>query len=111
MSTAKILYFTLQDEQTREEKLDWFERTRFEEIPFDHITPDQKANWVNLTDNDFDSFLPLIDKEVKAGKSQKAVFQLFSRGVETGRDEWGNPPRRDASWPPDKNSPIHGRDR
>jgi predicted helicase len=85
---AKIFYFTLQDEQTKDEKLDWFDRTRFEEIPFDHITPDQKANWINLTDNDFDSFLPLIDKEVKAGKSQEAVFQLFSRGVATQRDEW-----------------------
>ena len=88
MSKAKIFYFTMQDEQTKEEKLDWFERTKFEDIPFDHITPDQKANWINLTDNDFDSFLSLIDKEVKAGKSQKAVFQLFSRGVGSYRDEW-----------------------
>ena len=85
---AKIFYFTLQDEQTKEEKLDWFERTKFEDIPFDHITPDQKANWINLTNNDFDTFLPLIDKEVKAGRSQKAVFQLFSAGVKTQRDEW-----------------------
>ena len=85
---AKIFYFTLQDKQTKEEKLDWFDRAQFEAIPFDHITPDQKANWINLTDNDFDSFLPLIDKEVKAGKSQEAVFQLFSRGVATQRDEW-----------------------
>jgi predicted helicase len=85
---AKIFYFTLQDEQKKEEKLDWFEQTRFEQIPFDHITPDQKANWINLTDNDFDSFLPLIDKEVKAGKSQEAVFELFSAGVKTQRDEW-----------------------
>ena len=84
MKKAKIFYFTLQDEQTKEEKLDWFERTRFEQIPFDHITPDQKANWINLTDNDFDSLLPLVDKDVKAGKSQAAVFQLFSRDVETG---------------------------
>jgi len=88
MSKAKIFYFTLHDEQTKEEKLDWFERTKFEDIPFDHITPDQKANWINLTDNDFDTFLPLIDKEVKAGRSQQAVFQLFSAGVKTQRDEW-----------------------
>ncbi len=88
MSKAKIFYFTLQDEQTKEEKLEWFEQTRFEQIPFDHITPDQKANWINLTDNDFDSFLPLIDKEVKAGRSQEAVFQLFSTGVQTKKDEW-----------------------
>ncbi|TAD75510.1 MAG: DNA methyltransferase [Oscillatoriales cyanobacterium] len=85
---AKIFYFTLQDEQTKEEKLDWFERTRFEDIPFDHITPDKKHNWINQTDNDFDDFLPLIDKEVKAGKSQEVIFRLFSRGIETSRDEW-----------------------
>ena len=88
MKKAKIFYFTLQDEQTKEEKLDWFERTRFEQIAFDHITPDQKSNWINLTDNDFDSLLPLIDKDVKAGKSQEAIFQLFSAGVKTQRDEW-----------------------
>lgn len=88
MKRAQIFYFTLQDEQTKEEKLEWFERTKFEKIPFDHITPDKKSNWVNLTDNDFDDFLPLIDKEVKAGKSEEAVFQLFSAGVKTQRDEW-----------------------
>ncbi|MEA5420674.1 type ISP restriction/modification enzyme [Spirulina sp. CCNP1310] len=88
MKKAKIFYFTLQDEQTKEEKLEWFERTRFEDIPFDHITPDQKANWINLTDNDFDELLPLIDKQVKSGKSEEAIFQLFSSGVKTQRDEW-----------------------
>jgi predicted helicase len=88
MSKAKIYYFTLQDEQTKEDKLEWFEQTRLEQIPFEHVTPDRKHNWVNLTDNDFDDFLPLIDKQVKAGKSQEAVFQLFSRGVATQRDEW-----------------------
>ncbi len=47
-----------------------------------------KSNWVNLTDNDFDDCLSLINKDVKSGKSETAIFQLFSRGVATGRDEW-----------------------
>lgn len=85
---AKIFYFTLQDEQTREEKLEWFARTRFEDIPFEDIAPDKKANWINITDNDFDDFLPSIDKQVKAGKSEEAIFELFSSGVKTQRDEW-----------------------
>ena len=88
MKQAEIFYFTLQDEQTKEEKLEWFRQTQFEQIPFVHITPDQKSNWINLTDNDFDDFLPSIDKEVKAGKSQVAVFQLFSAGLKTQRDDW-----------------------
>ena len=29
-----------------------------------------------------------IDKDVKLGRIEEAVFQLFSRGLETGRDEW-----------------------
>lgn len=88
MSKAKIFYFTLQDEQTKEEKLDWFDRTPIEKIAFEEVNPDTNHNWINLTDNDFDSFLPLIDKRVKAGKSQEAVFELFSAGVKTQRDEW-----------------------
>jgi len=88
MAKAEIYYFSLTDEMTRKEKLEWFENTKFEDIPFDRITPDEKHNWINLTDNDFDQLLPLIDKEVKVGKSEKAIFKLFSRGVETGRDEW-----------------------
>ena len=88
MKRADIYYFSLTDEMTRGEKLAWFESTKFEDIPFDRITPDEKHNWINLTDNDFDQLLPLIDKQVKAGKSEKAIFQLFSRGVATQRDEW-----------------------
>jgi predicted helicase len=88
MKRADIYYFSLTDEMTRGEKLAWFGKTDFRDIPFDRITPDEKHNWINLTDNDFDELLPLIDKQVKAGKSEKAIFQLFSRGVATQRDEW-----------------------
>ncbi len=88
MSEARISYFSLQGLQGKEAKLDWIAGTRFEEIPFENINPDSKGNWINLTDNDFDSFLPLVDKEVKAGKSEEAVFKLFSAGVKTQRDEW-----------------------
>lgn len=88
MKKAKIFYFSLQDKDNKEDKIDWLKQTKFDDIPFDHITPDSKENWINLTDNDFDSFLPLIDKNVKAGKSQEAVFRLFSSGVKTQRDEW-----------------------
>lgn len=88
MKRAKIFYCTLQDEQTKEEKLRWFDKMPFENISFDHIMPDLKSNWVNLTDNDFDGLLELTSKEVKDGTSELAVFMLFSRGVETTRDEW-----------------------
>ncbi len=88
MSQAKISYFSLSGLQGKEAKLDWVAGTRFEEIKFENINPDGKGNWINQTHNDFDSFLPLVDKEVKAGRSEEAVFKIFSRGVATQRDEW-----------------------
>ena len=88
MSEARISYFSLQDFQGKDAKLEWLERVSFEKIEFENINPDSKGNWINLTDNDFDSFLALMDKEVKAGKSEEAVFKLFSRGIATQRDEW-----------------------
>ena len=88
MSQAKISYFSLSGLQGKDAKLDWVAGTRFEEIKFENINPDGKGNWINQTHNDFDSFLPLVDKEVKAGRSEEAVFKIFSRGVATQRDEW-----------------------
>lgn len=88
MKKAKIFYFSLQEQGDKTKKINWFNSVDFKKIDFDHIQPDAKANWINLTNNDFDIFLPLVNKEVKAGKSEEAIFQLFSRGVATQRDEW-----------------------
>jgi predicted helicase len=88
MSQAKISYFSLSGLQGKEVKLDWIAGTSFEAIKFENINPDVKGNWINQTHNDFDSFLPLVDKEVKAGRSEEAVFKIFSAGVKTQRDEW-----------------------
>ena len=88
MKKAEIYYFTLTDEMPRIDKLEWFKNNPFQKIEFDKIIPDEKGNWINLTDNDFESLMPVCDKEVKANKSQKAIFKLFSLGVATNRDEW-----------------------
>ena len=73
---------------TRDEKLAYLADHKFKDIPFEHVQPDKGNNWINLSDNDFDTLIPLIDKAVKAGKSKKALFENFSRGVATQRDEW-----------------------
>jgi predicted helicase len=91
MSKAKIFYFTLRDEQRKQEKLDWFRNTRFQDIPFERITPDENGNWINLADTDFKTLLPLANKQTKLAKTkaqENAVFKLFSLGVVTARDEW-----------------------
>ncbi|MCZ8249698.1 MULTISPECIES: type ISP restriction/modification enzyme [unclassified Microcystis] len=74
--------------ELREVKLSYLQSNKFSNVCFEHIIPDKKHNWLNQSDNDFDQLLPLIDKDVKSGKSEKAVFKLFSSGLKTQRDEW-----------------------
>jgi predicted helicase len=55
------------------------------------IKPDAKQNWINLTDNDFDSFIPIASKKTKAAKTkgaERAIFKLLSNGIVSARDEW-----------------------
>ena len=85
---AKIYYTALDDFWRKEEKLDWLRDNPISKIEFDRIEPDAKHNWINQTDNDWDDLMPLIDKDVKAGKSERQFSNLFSRGVATNRDEW-----------------------
>ena len=89
---AQIHYFTLQDETPRKEKLDWFRNNKLSDLEMERIHPDEKGNWLNITDNDFEDLLPLASKDVKGNKGgvefDKAVFKLFSLGVVTNRDEW-----------------------
>jgi predicted helicase len=87
-NSCQIFHIRRPDFDTASEKLKFLSQTKFNQIPFEHITPDNKHNWINQSDNDFESLLPLVDKDVKAGKAEEAVFKLFSRGVSTQRDEW-----------------------
>jgi len=84
-----IEYFTMVDEWRKEEKLDWLKNNPLEKIHFETIHPDKNNNWINLSDdNDWNNLLPIADKNVKLGRSKEAVYELFSLGVVTARDEW-----------------------
>jgi predicted helicase len=85
---CKIEYVTMPDEWRKEEKLQWFVEHPMDKIEFESIIPDKNNNWLNITDNDWDGLLSICSKDVKSGKSKEAIFQLFSLGVVTNRDEW-----------------------
>jgi predicted helicase len=105
-SPCKIYYSRRPEFETKTEKLAFISHSALENIKHESelITPDKKHNWINQTDNDFDDLIPLIDKDVKAGKvkaikneetgelenkvCEEAIFKLFSRGLVTQRDEW-----------------------
>ncbi len=85
---CKIHYIELDDFWRKEKKLEWIRENPISTIAFERIEPDAKNNWINQTDNDWDSLLPLIDKDVKAGKAEEAIFKLFSYGFDTKRDDF-----------------------
>jgi len=84
----KIYYNEAGDYLKSEEKRYYLTENHLKSMYFERIHPDKNYNWLNITDNDFDELIPLIDKDVKAGKNEEAVFKLFSSGLKTQRDEW-----------------------
>ena len=88
---CRIFYARRPEFDTAVEKLSFLGTTPASSIAFQRIEPDKNANWINLTDNDWDTMVPVADKKTKAatGKAQeKAIFRLFSLGVVTSRDDW-----------------------
>jgi len=88
---CRIFYARRPEMETAEEKLSFLSSARLSEIGFQEILPDPKHRWINLTETDFDSLLPLASKESKLAKNvaqENAIFKLFSLGVVTSRDEW-----------------------
>ncbi|HAQ21159.1 MAG TPA: DNA methyltransferase [Prolixibacteraceae bacterium] len=86
---CRIEYVAMEDDWRKEVKLDWLKNNQIAHIHFETIHPDKTNNWINLSeDNDWEELLPVADKDVKLGKSKNALFELFSLGVVTNRDEW-----------------------
>ncbi|MDD1475335.1 hypothetical protein MEO41_29330, partial [Dolichospermum sp. ST_sed4] len=60
-NNCQIFHIRRPDFDTASEKLKFLSQTKFNQIPFEHITPDKNYNWINQSDNDFETLLPLID--------------------------------------------------
>ncbi len=86
-----IKYYRSDEFETAQEKLKSLDSTRFSNLNFITISPDEKHHWLNLVENDFSSFLPLASKQTKASKSQaqeNTIFKLFGSGLKSQRDSW-----------------------
>jgi len=78
---AHIFYTRRPELEVAKDKLEFLRNTKLTEIRFEAIHPDAKFNWLNITDNDWDDLLPLVE-------DKKAVFDLYSNGIKTQRDDW-----------------------
>ncbi|EJB64337.1 hypothetical protein HPHPH42_0703 [Helicobacter pylori Hp H-42] len=82
-----IFYYEVEDYLKREAKLNLlagFENLDL--VPFEKITPNNKGDWINQREDDFDKLIPL--KRDKKLKIFNTIFDLNSNGVVSGRDPW-----------------------
>ncbi len=82
-----IHYYEVEDYLKREAKLHLlagFEN--LESVPFKEITPNDKGDWINQREDDFEKLIPL--KRDKKLKIFDTIFDINSLGVVSGRDPW-----------------------
>lgn len=81
-----IFYYEVEDYLKREAKLNLlagFEN--LESVPFKEITPNNKGDWINQRNEEFEKLIPLKrDKTLQ----NDSIFDINSLGVASGRDPW-----------------------
>ncbi len=86
VQNSAIHYYEVDDYLKREAKLNLlagFEN--LDSVPFKEITPNDKGDWINQRNDDFEKLIPLKrDKK----RQNPSVFDTNSRGVKSGRDPW-----------------------
>ena len=89
LGECNIHYARREDAEVARDKLAYLKGTGLESVPFESIMPDAKNNWLNQSNSNFESLIPLADRQTKLAKlEEQAVFGLYSLGVITARDEW-----------------------
>ncbi|MGL2504995.1 type ISP restriction/modification enzyme [Helicobacter pylori] len=81
-----IFYYEVEDYLKREAKLNLL--ANFENldlVPFKEITPNDKGDWINQRNEEFEKLIPLKrDKKFQ----NPSIFDINSGGVVSGRDPW-----------------------
>ena len=91
LSGFHLYYSAVQDYAKAQEKVEFIKDKPLDAMAFQEIVPDAKGTWLNQSSSDFDSLLPLANKETKFAKfasDERAVFKRYSLGIASNRDEW-----------------------
>ena len=87
----RVFYNSVEDYARSPEKVAYLKDKALTTFDFEQITPDSINNWLNQSTSDFETLLPLANRETKLAKrveDERAVFRLYSLGLATNRDEW-----------------------
>jgi predicted helicase len=87
-----ISYHAVPLDQRRYQKLDWLRQQRdLRSVPWQQLTPDARHTWlVPEHAAEFARFVPMGRKKGKGadGLPGEAIFEVYSLGVVTNRDDW-----------------------
>ncbi|GAA8495479.1 DEAD/DEAH box helicase family protein [Helicobacter pylori] len=87
VKNSAIHYYDIGDYLKREAKLNKLaEFEDLDSVEFKEITPNEKGDWINQRNDDFEKLIPL--KRDKKLKIFNTIFDLNSNGVTSGRDSW-----------------------
>ncbi|WP_120897929.1 DEAD/DEAH box helicase [Helicobacter pylori] len=87
VQNSAIHYYEVEDYLKREAKLNLLANfENLESVPFSEITPNDKGDWINQRNDDFEKLIPL--KRDKTLKIFDTIFDINSGGVVTNRDPW-----------------------
>ncbi|PDW80682.1 restriction endonuclease [Helicobacter pylori] len=86
VKNSTIHYYEVEDYLKREAKLHLLANfENLESVPFKEITPNDKGDWINQRNDDFEKLIPLKrDKKLQ----NDSIFDINSLGVASGRDPW-----------------------
>ncbi|WP_326825831.1 DEAD/DEAH box helicase [Streptosporangium sp. NBC_01756] len=79
-------YRDIGDGLSREDKLRIVGSQSLDTMDWQQITPNEDGDWINQRDERFAEFQVIGSKE--KGEPTAPIFELFTRGLETGRDAW-----------------------
>ena len=85
--TCELYYYDIGDYLNRKDKLhNIMKFGKIGNIPWQHITPNACQDWINPRNAEFESFLAIGNKDTK--ETEKMIFNIYSSGVKTNRDNW-----------------------
>jgi len=88
---CRIYYARRPEMETAEEKLEWLGGARLHDLDWVEAEPNSKQSWIDLGHDDFAALMPTATRQAKEANGTvqpKAIFQLYSLGVVTNRDDW-----------------------
>jgi predicted helicase len=90
-SPFKIRYARRPEFETADDKLAFLSTANVSGLRFQELESDKYSNWLYSSQEGFDSFLPVADSTSRRAKNMaplRSIFQMYSTGIMSGRDEW-----------------------